>query len=101
MLQEVRLLSVRVLGRKGVVNARIKLHDESGRLVARRDLGLNIAGGCCGPNIVTLAVRQAGTYRLTVQYADGLERTQTVDLTQPKRVVVNMDRGEASDDDVW
>jgi hypothetical protein len=101
LLQDVRLLTVRVLGRKGVVNAQIRLQDESGRLVARRDLGLNIASGCWGPNMVTLAVRQPGAYRLTVRYADGLERTQAVDLTKEKRIVVNMDRGEASDDGVW
>lgn len=101
MLQEVRLLSVRVLGRKGVVNARILLHDESGRLVGRRDLGLNIASGCWGPNLVTLAVRHPGVHRLTVQYADGLKRIQSVDLTQDKRIIVNVDRGEAIDDGVW
>ena len=101
VLQETRLLSVRVLGSKGVVNARVRLFDTNKRLIARRDLGTNIGSGCCGPNRVTLAVRQPGCYQLVVTYADGLERSQRVDLQTQKRLVVNVDRGAEDNKDVW
>jgi len=101
VLQETRLLSVRVLGTKGVVNARIRLFDADKRLVARRDLGTNIGNGNCGPNRVTLAVRQPGRYQLVVTYSDGLERSQRVDLQTQQRLVVDVDRGAEDRSDVW
>ena len=94
VLQNTRLLTVTLLGTKGVANARIRLLDLAGQPVARRDLGTDTSSGSCGPNQVTLAVRQPGQYRLAVQYADGLLCLQAVDLrTQPRTSVV-MDRGE-------
>lgn len=101
VLQETRLLSVRVLGSKGVVNARIQLFDANNILIARYDLGTNIGSGSCGPNRVTLAVRQPGCYQLKVTYADGLERNQTVDLKTHRRLSVNVDRGAEDKNDVW
>jgi hypothetical protein len=101
VLQETRLLSVRVLGSKGVVNARIQLFDANKFLIARCDLGTNIGSGCCGPNRVTMAVRQPGYYQLRVTYADGLERNQTIDLKTNKRLSVNVDRGAEDKNNVW
>jgi hypothetical protein len=64
-------------------------------------LGQNVSGGSFGPNRVTFAVRQPGVCRLQVRYADGLERTQTVDLTKQARLTVDVDRGEKSKNDTW
>jgi hypothetical protein len=93
-LEKTRLLQVRVMGTKGVVNARLDLIDTAGRLVARRDLGLNVAGGSYGPNRVTFAVRQPDHYQLRVRYADGFESLKKIDLTGDSRVTVDVDRGE-------
>lgn len=101
VLEQTRLLSVRVLGSKGVVNARIQLFDDNKRLVARRDLGANIGSGCCGPNRVALAIRQPGSYQLVVTYADGLERSQRVDLQAQPRLTVDVNRGKEDSTDVW
>jgi hypothetical protein len=100
-LENTRLVQVRVMGSKGLVNARLQLFDAAGRMIGRRDLGQNVSGGSCGPNRVTFAVRQPGVCRLQVRYADGLERTQTVDLTKQARVTVDVDRGEKSKNDAW
>lgn len=101
VLEQTRLLSVRVLGSKGVVNARIEVFDGKEGLVARRDLGRNIGNGNCSPNRVTLAVRQPGEYELVVVYSDGLKRAQQVDLQAQRRLAVNVDRGEEDSSDVW
>jgi hypothetical protein len=101
VLEETKLLQVRVLGSKGLVGARLRLLDKDGRVIGRRDLGSNVSGGSCGPNRVTFAVRQPGVCQLEVRYADGLERKQTVDLTKEARVSINVDRGEASKTDEW
>lgn len=101
ILQETRLLSVRVLGSKGIINARIQLRDAQKQLVARRDLGTNIGNGNAGPNRVTLAVRRSDLYELTVIYADGLKRTQPIDLQTQRLVTVNVDRGAEDSSDVW
>jgi hypothetical protein len=100
-LENTRLLQVRVMGSKGLVNARVQLFDASGRMVGRRDLGQNVSGGSWGPNRLTFAVRQPGVCRLQVRFADGLERTQAVDLTKQARVTVDVDRGEKSKIDAW
>jgi hypothetical protein len=100
VLQETRLLTVRVLGSKGVVNAGLRVRDEHGNLVARRDLTRNTSAGSCGPNHVCLALRHPAPYQLEVTYADGLVRKQPIDLTTQSRLTVNVDRGE-EDSDVW
>jgi len=101
ILQDTHVLVVRVLGSKGTVNARVKLLDASGRLVARRDLGQNIATGCCGPNKVCMAVRKPDIYTVTVEYTDGLIRSQDVDLKTQSNLLINIDRGEKDEDDAW
>lgn len=97
VLENTPLLTVRVMGSRGLVNSRIRITDTEGKLVGRRDLGMNVANGCWDPTQVTFAVRVPGKYRISVTYADGLERTSDADLTEAARQTVNIDRGEASD----
>lgn len=94
VLEGTRLLQVRVMGSKGIVNARLQVRDQAGRIIGRRDLGANVSGGSFGPNRVTFAIRQPGVCQVEVRYSDGLERKQTVDLTKAARVSINVDRGE-------
>ncbi|MFC1763025.1 FG-GAP repeat domain-containing protein [Planctomycetota bacterium] len=100
-LQDTRVLVVRVLGSKGIVNARVKLTDASGKLITRWDLGQNIASGCCGPNKVCIAIRKPDHYTVSVEYSDGLIRSQNVDLKAQAHLLINIDRGEEQKDDVW
>lgn len=99
VLENTRLLTVRVLGPRGVVNARIRISDADGRFVARRDLGMNVTSGNWDSTQVTFALRLPGKYKIAVSYADGLERTTEADLTDKPRQTVNVDRGEKSKDD--
>lgn len=99
-LLNVRLCSVRVLGPKGVVGAKIRLMDESGAVVCRKDLGGNLATGCSSPEAVCFAVRMPGKYNLNVEYADGHKRDVEVDLTESKRASIVVERGD-SDDAAW
>jgi hypothetical protein len=101
ILEDTRLLKVRVLGSKGVVNATVKVRDKEGKLVARRDLARNTSGGSSGPNHVCLAIRRPAVYQLEVTYADGLKRSQSVDLASQRNLTVNVDRGEGDSSDVW
>ncbi|QBG48177.1 VCBS repeat-containing protein [Verrucomicrobia bacterium S94] len=99
-LLETVLCSVRVLGPKGVVGAKVRLLNEAGRVVARKDLGRNTATGCRSPDAVCFAVRQPGTYNVSVEYADGHVRDAEVDLTGTKRASIVIERGD-SDDAAW
>jgi FG-GAP-like repeat len=99
VLEKTRLLTVRVMGSRGVVNARIRVTDANGRFVARRDLGMNVTSGNWDSTQVTFALRLPGKYKVTATYADGLERTSEVDLTEKPRTTINVDRGEKSKDD--
>lgn len=90
----VRRLSVRVAGRLGVVGARVTLWDAAGRCVGRRDIGSNVATGCCGPNAAVIAVRQAGKYALSVRFSDGETVTRAVDLTKIQHAKVTVDRSQ-------
>lgn len=101
VLQNTRALAVRVLGSRGTVNARIKVTDASGNLVARRDLGQNVASGCGGPNKVSFALRKPDAYKVTVEYTDGLIRSAEVDLKTQAFVLLNIDRGQENKNDVW
>jgi len=101
VLEKTRLLQVRVIGSKGVSNARLRVMDQEGRVIGRRDLGANVSGGSCGPNRVTFAIRQPGLCQVEVRYSDGLVRKQKVDLTKAPRVSINVDRGEKSESDEW
>lgn len=99
VLEKTRLLTVRLLGPLGLVNARIRIFDTEGQLVARRDLGMNVASGCWDPTQVSFALRSAATYSIQVQYADGLERSAQADLTTQPHLTINIDRGEGPADD--
>ena len=101
VLEKTHLLQVRVMGTKGVTNARLRLLDAKGRVIGRRDLGSNVSGGSCSSTQVTFAVRQPGVCQLEVRYSDGLERKQEVDLSKEALVSVNVDRGEKSDLEKW
>ncbi len=101
VLENTRLLQVRVLGPKGLVGARLNLSTPDGRIIARRDLGSNSSGGSWGPNRVTFAVRQPGPCVLEVRYADGLVKKHDIDLTNEKRVTLDVDRGETSKSGDW
>jgi hypothetical protein len=90
---QTRIVSARVRGRRGVLGAEVRLADESGRVVARRVIGSNVATGCRGPDAVNLAVREPASYTLTVRFADGATRSWPVDLPAAGgRVVVEADR---------
>ncbi|MDF7826629.1 VCBS repeat-containing protein [Pontiellaceae bacterium B12227] len=99
-LMDVRLCSVRVLGPKGVVGAKVRLIDASGAVIGRRDLGGNVASGCTSPDAVCFAVPRPGTYKVNVAYADGHTRDFDVDLTSEKRISIVAERGDQGDDDV-
>jgi len=101
VLESTRLLQVRVLGTRGVIGARIKLIGPAGRVLGRRDVGLNNSGGSASSSRFTFAVRQPGVCQLQVRYADGLERTRSVDLTKESRLTVDVDRGEVKKNADW
>ncbi|MEM7791280.1 MAG: VCBS repeat-containing protein, partial [Verrucomicrobiota bacterium] len=101
ILEGTHLLQVRVLGTKGVTNARLRLIDKAGVVVARRDLGSNVAGGSFGPNRVSFAVRRPDVLTLEVRYSDGLIQQKEVDLTEDQYVSINIDRGEDLSQGVW
>lgn len=85
-LSGMRIVSVKVTGRIGVVGADVRLTDAAGRVLARRSIGSHVLTGCRGPDAVDLAVREGGRHRLRVRFSDGRTRSWTVDLTQRKRV---------------
>ena len=90
----VRRLSVRLRGRIGVLGARLTLLDAKGRCVGRRDIGANVATGCCGPDEALIAVRKPGEYKLSVRFSDGKTVTRSVDLAQTKHAKVLVDRAQ-------
>ncbi len=98
VLAQTRLLTVRVLGKRGVVGAEVTLLAADGRVVARRTVGSQILTGCCGPTTVNLAVRQPGAYRLSVQFSDGTTHEWPVDLTEQKRIAINAAHPNAQQD---
>ena len=88
-LQEMRIVSVRVTGRIGVLGAEVRLADAGGRVVARRVIGSAVLTGCRGPDTVNLVARPPGRYRLTVRFADGTKHTRDLELdAEPRTVVV-------------
>lgn len=100
-MEKVRLFKVRVLGTKGVTQARVRLYASDGRVIAHGDIGLQGGTGSCGPQEALFALRACDTaHSVKVRYADGLERS--VDLAQSVEpyTTVNVDRGEGGDD-VW
>lgn len=87
-LLNIRLCSVRVLGPKGVVNAKIRIFNEQGKLLGRRDLSGNVATGCQSPDLVTFAVHGPGKYKVKVDYSDGQTVEVDADLTKEKRISI-------------
>ena len=97
-LLNMRLCSIRVLGPKGVVNAKLKIFNEKGELLGRRDLSTNVATGCQSPDMATFAVRAPGKYKVQVTYADGLEVEVDADLSTEKRVSLVAERNDGDSD---
>ena len=91
-LLKVKLLTVRVTGRLGVLGARVTVTDKDKRIVGRRDIGSNVAVGCRGPDTVTFAVRDGGACKVAVRYADGLERSWGVALAAKARTTLTATR---------
>jgi hypothetical protein len=96
VLMETRILSVQVIGKRGVLGATVTLTNEGGRVVGRRVIGSNVATGCRGPDTVNLAVRQPGTYTLGVRYSDGHRQTWPVALGTDRRTAVTAAREKTS-----
>jgi len=81
VLAQTALLSVAVTGPRGVVGAQVSVIDPHERVMATRIIGGNVATGCRGPDTVTLAIREAGEYRVVVRWSDGATKTMPVTLT--------------------
>jgi hypothetical protein len=92
VLDQTKILTVHVTGRKGVLGARVELADVKGETVGLRVIGSNVSTGCRGPDTVNLAVRELGRYVLTVRFADGLKQTRPVDLSSKQHTVVEVTR---------
>ena len=91
-LLKVKLLTVRVTGKLGVLGARVTVTDKDKRIVGRRDIGSNVAVGCRGPDTVTFAVRNGGACKVAVRYSDGLQRSWRVDLAAKARTTLTATR---------
>jgi len=78
---DTKLVTVCVKGPIGVVNASVRLKDETGRVVAAATIGSNIGTGSCGPAQVTLAARHPGAYQIEVVFSDGTKVSAPVDLS--------------------
>ena len=88
------ILTVRVLGKIGVLGAKVTLADAAGRVVGRRDIGSNVATGCRGPDTMNLAVIEPGKHVLTVRFSDGAVRRWTMDLAAGKHVTMDASRDD-------
>jgi len=95
-LEQTSIVTVRVSGRLGVLGAKVTLADAKQGVLARRDIGANIATGCRGPDTVNLAVREPGPYVVAVRYSDGLVGTWPADVTKERHVTVEAKREGAS-----
>ncbi len=92
-LQRVGLVSVRVLGRLGVLGATVTLENENGERVAYRRIGSNTATGNREPDSFTFAVRQPGPHRLTVRFSDGHTEHWDVEIESGQRAELRAERG--------
>jgi hypothetical protein len=59
---------------KGRVGSRVSLLDSEGVPVMHRWIGTNLGVGCSGPNRVCLAIREPGTYVISVTLGDGTNK---------------------------
>lgn len=100
-LENTRLVQVRSIDPKGLIGAIVMIEDADGRLVARRDIGTNVSAGSSSSPQVTLAIRKHGGYTVRIRYADGLERSQKIDLGENPLVTVDFERGDAAEDDAF
>lgn len=100
-LESTRLVQIRSIDTKGLVGAIVTIEDTEGRLIARRDLGTNVSGGSSSSPRVTLAIRQPGSYIAKIRYADGLEKSQEIDLSETPLTTVDFQRGDAVEDDAF
>jgi hypothetical protein len=92
VLERTGIVSVRVVGPRGVIGARVTLQDKDGHTVTVRDIGCNVASGCAGPDTLNLAVREAGDYKLTVRYSDGFTCDKSITIKPRTRASVSLTR---------
>jgi len=92
VLEQTGIVSVRVVGPRGVIGARVTLRDKDGHTVTVRDIGCNVATGCAGPDTLNLAVRQPGEYKLTVRYSDGFTCDKPITIKPRVHASVSLTR---------
>lgn len=90
MLAQSRVLPVRLKGKMGALGAELQVAAEDGRILARRPTGANVLTGCCSPNTLDLVVREPGPLAVTVRFADGRIRTDTVRADEPGRIALTV-----------
>lgn len=100
-LENTRLVQVRSIDPKGLIGATVTIKDADGQLVARRDLGTNVSAGSSSSPQVTLAIREPGNYSVNIRYADGLVRSQKIDLSEQPLITLDFERGDAVEDDAF
>ena len=91
---QTRIVTVRPGKGKGVCDARLTLLDEAGKPVTYQWIGTNLGVGCCGPAEFVLAIRDPGTYTLSLRLSDGTTRQHklSIDDKTPRHQVVAMDK---------
>jgi len=89
-----RLLAVDLVGARGAIGASLRVTDQQGRLVARRECGGNGVAGSWSSGPSCLAIREAGAYTLTVRWSDGAisAKTVTIDSDQVLMRRITMER---------
>jgi len=92
----VAIVTVRVKGPLGVLNADVRLLNAEGETVGREVIGSKVLTGCRGPDAVSFAVRRPGRHTLKVRYGDGLTRTWTVELKPKEHRAVEATRDGSS-----
>ncbi|MBS3734200.1 MAG: hypothetical protein KGY99_04665 [Phycisphaerae bacterium] len=90
----VTILAIDVAGPVGVMGATLLLTDSEKRTIARRAIGNNVNVGSCSSDRVNLAVREDGTYTLTVTWSDGASRDVTVEVGEKRRMPLTVERPE-------
>ncbi len=75
----IALIPVTLRPGRGVLGAELTLSAADGRVVARRLVGSQVGVGCSGPDTITFAVREPGTYRVTLRLSNG--QSSTTDVT--------------------
>jgi len=93
-MAKARLVAVDLAQGRGAIGASLRLTDQQGRLVARRESGGNGVAGSWSSGPVCLAIRQPGDYTLTVRWSDGELSTRTlkVEERQPLLTRITVER---------